>query len=226
MSDLNSLTVLVAGATSTSGEVMARALTGAGARVVAVGRSDDKLAALREAVPGTVTFTADLASEDDVASLTERVHAKVGPIDGLVHLVGGWRGGGGLAGQSEADYRFLENSFTALRFVSRAFDADLQASSRGRVAVVSSTALRRPLAGGANYAAVKAATEAWTRALAHGFTKAARDEGCDLSGAAVIYRVKGLDGLEESLADAVVTAFAGDAADVNDQIIDLTGSQA
>ena len=108
---------------------------------------------------------------------------------------------------------------TYLLFAKRLDDIQLREEAKA-------TALKRPLAGGANYAAVKAATEAWTRALAHSFTKAARDEGRDLSGAAVIYRVKGLDGLEESLADAVVTDFAGDAADVNDQIIDLTGSQA
>ena len=42
-------------------------------------------------------------------------------------------------------------------FRSRALDDDLRASSAGRLAIVSSPAVTRPLAGGANYAAVKAA---------------------------------------------------------------------
>ena len=105
--------------------------------------------------------------------LAERVRDRFGRVDGLIHLVGGWRGGGGLAGQSDEDYRALEVGLTALRHASRAFDADLRASDAGRLAIVSSTAIERPLAAGANYATVKAASEAWTRAVAQGFGKAA-----------------------------------------------------
>ena len=136
--------------------------------------------------------------------------------------MGGWRGGGGLAGQTEADYRFLEVSFTALRNVTRAFDADLRDSDAGRLAIVSSTAVARPLAGGANYAAVKAASEAWVRAVAQGFAKAARDAGEPLRAASVIFRVKELDGLEDTLAGAFLGLFAADAGTINDTIVDLT----
>ncbi|MDN3496178.1 SDR family NAD(P)-dependent oxidoreductase [Planococcus sp. APC 4015] len=152
-----------------------------------------------------------------VSALAERVPA----VDGILHLVGGWRGGGGLAGQSDEDYRALEGSFTALRHVSRAFDADLRASSAGRLAIVSSTAVARPLAGGANYAAVKAASEAWTRAVAQGFAKAARDAGEPLTAASVVFRVKSLDGREQELADAYVALWDSPASGVNDRIIDL-----
>ena len=133
-------------------------------------------------MPGVRLEVCDLTDETAVQDLAERVHDSVGPVDGILHLVGGWRGGGGLAGQSEEDYRFLERSFTALRLVTRAFDADLRASTAARLAIVSSTAVARPLAGGANYAAVKAASEAWTRAVAQGFAKHARDAGADLVG--------------------------------------------
>ena len=157
------------------------------------------------------TELCDLTSEPEVIALAERVRARFGRVDGLIHLVGGWRGGGGLAGQSEEDYRALEAGLTALRHASRAFDADLRASDAGRLAIVSSTAVERPLAGGANYATVKAASEAWTRAVAQGFAKAARDAGAEQSGAAVIFRVKALEGLEETLAASVVALWAQDA---------------
>ena len=96
-------------------------------------------------------------------------------------------GGGGLAGQTEEDYRALEGSFTALRHLSRALDDDLRASPSGRLAIVSSTTVARPLAGGAGYAAVKAASEAWTRAVAQGYAKATREAGEPLRTAAVVF---------------------------------------
>ena len=213
--------VLIAGATSASGLAAARALAGAGARAVAVGRDPEKLDRLAEAVPGVRTEVCDLTDAAAVQSLAERVHETAGRIDGLFHLVGGWRGGGGLSGQTEDDYRFLEGSFTALRHVTRTFDDDLRASAAGRLAIVSSTAVTRPLAGGANYAAVKAASEAWTRAVAHGFAKAARDADEPLRAAAVIFRVKALDGLEDTVADAFVRLWDADAASINDTVITL-----
>ena len=132
------------------------------------------------------------------------------------------RGGGGLAGQTDEDYRFLERSFTALRHVSRAFDADLRASSAARTAIVSSIAVTRPLAGGANYAAVKAASEAWARAVAQGFAKAAKDSGQPLAAASVIFRTKSLDGLEEALAQRFTDLWMTDAAETNGTVVDLT----
>ncbi len=214
--------VLVAGATSASGLAAARALASAGARVVAVGRDQGKLDELAAAVPSVGTEVCDLGDEAAVSALVKRVHAGHGAVDGLLHLVGGWRGGGGLAGQTDADFRALESSFTALRHITRAFDDDLRSSSAGRLAVVSSTAVARPLAGGANYAAVKAATEAWARAVAQGFAKAARDAGTPLAAASVVFRVTALSGLEDALAQRFADLWQAEAAEVNDTIVELT----
>lgn len=218
-SPLDGRVVVIAGATSAAGLATARALAGAGASVVAVGRDPEKLTML-SALDGVQVERCDVTDPADVAELVRRVHGTEGSVDGLVCLVGGWRGGGGLAGQSEEDYRVLESAFTALRVTSRALDEDLRASPAGRLAIVSSTALARPLAGGANYAAVKAASEAWTRAVAQGFTKAARDAGEPLRAAAVVFRAKALDA--DALAAAVVALWDDDTAALNDRIIDLT----
>lgn len=209
--------ILLAGATSAAGAAASRTALSRGATVIAVGRDPEKLATLAPAR----TEVCDLADEDDVAALAQRLHDAGLHPDGVLHLVGGWRGGGGLAGQTDADFRFLEHSLTALRHVSRAFDADLRASDAGRLAMVSSTAVARPLAGGANYAAVKAASEAWARAVAQGFAKDARDAGTPLRAASVVFRVKALDGLAQTLADAYLDLFDADAADVNDRVIEL-----
>lgn len=207
-------TVLLAGATSAAGLAVTRALLDAGARVVATGRSAERLAPLADL--GAETAALDLTDEQAVRDLVESLHGRGVHLDGVLHLVGGWRGGGGLPGQTEEDYRVLEQSFTALRHVSRAADEDLRASPAGRLAIVSSTAVARPLAGGANYAAVKAASESWTRAVAQGWAKAAREADAPLRAAAVVFRVKALAGLEDRLAQEVVRLWSADAAELND----------
>lgn len=214
--------VLLAGGTSTAGRTAARALADAGARVVVVGSNDGRLDDVRAEIPAVATERCDLTAPDAVDALREHVHAAWGRVDGILHLVGGWRGGGGLAGQTDADFAFLSRSFTALRNVSRTFDADLRASGAGRLAIVSSTAVDRPRAGGANYAAVKAASEAWVRAVAQGFATDARDAGRPLTSAATVFRVRALTGLESELAAAFVGLWEDDAGAVNDRTLTLT----
>ena len=211
--------VVIAGATSATGSAAARALIEGGARVVAVGRDAAKLGQLPDAV---ATEVCDLTDESAVSALADRIHETHGRVDGVLHLVGGWRGGGGLAGQTDEDFRLLEGSLTALRHVSRAFYEDLGASEAGRLAVVSSTAVLRPLAGGANYAAVKAATEAWARAVAQGFSKDARDAARELTAASVIFRVNSLAGHEDELAARLVGLWSEPAVNLNDTAVDLT----
>mgnify|MGYP001952076606 FL=1 len=206
-------TVLLAGATSPSGLALARALVDAGARVIATGRSAERLQSLRSI--GAQVEVADATSLEAMTELASRLDT----VDAVIPLVGGWRGGGGLAGQSDDDFRALLPALDAVRATSRAFDGALRASDAGRFAIVSSTAVGRPLAGGANYAAVKAASEAWTRAVAQGFAKAAGDAGEPLRAASVVFRAKALD--PESLAPRVLALWDGDAADLNDQILSL-----
>ncbi len=206
-------TVLLAGATSPSGLALAQALVDAGARVIATGRSAERLESLQ--ATGARIQAADATSLEAMTELASRIDA----VDAVIPLVGGWRGGGGLAGQSDDDFRALLPALDAVRATSRAFDSALRASDAGRFAVVSSTAVGRPLAGGANYAAVKAASEAWTRAVAQGFAKTARDAGEPLRAASVVFRAKALD--PESLVPRVLALWDADAADLNDQIITL-----
>ncbi|MGR0318814.1 SDR family NAD(P)-dependent oxidoreductase [Agromyces sp. ZXT2-3] len=219
MNTLQDKVIVIAGATSASGRAVARALVEGGATVVVVGTHQGRLDELEVEIPGVVGERADLTDGDDVLELAMRVHAKVGDIDGLVHLVGGWRGGGGIPGQTEEDYRLLERSLTSLRHASRVFWDDLVASSAGRVAIVSSTTVEKPTAGGANYTAIKAASESWMRSLADGFAKA------EAPAAAVTFRVKALAGLEQRLADEVVALWSTDAAvpELNGRITTLAG---
>ncbi|MGB3730477.1 SDR family NAD(P)-dependent oxidoreductase [Microbacterium sp.] len=207
-------TILVAGATSAAGLAVTRALIDAGAAVIATGRSAERLAPLSDA--GARVEVADATKQTDMADLS----ARAGAVDGVIPLVGGWRGGGGLAGQSDEDFAALLPALQAVRVTSRAFDEQLKASDAGRFAIVSSTAVLKPLAGGANYATVKAAAETWARAVAQGYAKAARDAGAALSTASVVLRAEG--GLDaDSLARAVVGLWDAPASELNASVIDL-----
>ena len=205
-------TVLIAGATSTAGLAVAAVLADAGAHVVAVGSNLARLQSVRAAAPQAALYECDLTDFGAVTALA----SAIGPIDGLIHLVGGWRGGGGLAGQTDEDWDFLHaHVVTTLRNTTRAFNAHLLASPAGRLAIVSSVSVDRPAAGGANYAAAKSAAETWVRAVGQGFAKAGD------TAAAVIFVVRSLDGLETELATHVTGLWDEAAASVNNSRVVL-----
>ncbi|WP_115788135.1 SDR family oxidoreductase [Arthrobacter silvisoli] len=237
-----SLNVLVTGGSSASGVAVARALAFAGHRVFTVGSDRGRItAAAEEAGDGVTPLVCDLASLDAVRELAAEVHAAAGPVDGIIHLVGGWRGATGIEDQPDEDWDVLSTgSVTTLRNVSRVFYRDLADSPAGRLAIVSSTAVSAPTAAAATYAAAKAAAEAWTFAVADGFRREqsdAKSDPVEQHSAAVVFVVKALldAGMRlaqperkfpgytdvEELAAAAVGLFKQPAADVNGQRIRL-----
>ena len=100
------------------------------------------------------------------AALLERF----GRVDGLLHLVGGWRGGRPLHEAPLADWDLLhELLIRTVQHTTRAFHDALLAGSHGRFVLVSAKQAQAPSNANAAYAAAKAAAEAWTLALADGF---------------------------------------------------------
>ncbi|GAA4658220.1 SDR family NAD(P)-dependent oxidoreductase [Arthrobacter cryoconiti] len=181
--------VVIAGGSSAAGVAVAQALVSAGFRVATVGSDAGRIKAAADQTGGALPFTCDLADPESVASLAEQIHHDHGTVDGLIHLVGGWRGGKGLAAQTDADWDFLHHSvLTTLRNTTRTFYADIAASPVGRIAIVSSTSVTAPTLGNANYAAIKAAAETWVQALASGLA----GETTENTAAAVVLVVKAL----------------------------------
>jgi NADP-dependent 3-hydroxy acid dehydrogenase YdfG len=169
---LTGLSIVVAGAGSPSGIAMAREFSGRGAQVIAVGSNADRLQRALGHLDGVDKRVCDLADASAVTALAAALEAETGGVDGLVHLVGGWRGAQGITTQSDEDYSFLHDSvFRTLFNTSRAFYTQLARSPQGRLAAVSATAVDAPTAGSASYAAVKASVETWLRAVADGFTR-------------------------------------------------------
>ncbi|MFP3579392.1 SDR family NAD(P)-dependent oxidoreductase [Arthrobacter sp. SIMBA_036] len=191
---MTAFTVLVTGGSSASGIAVARAMAAAGHRVITVGSDEARIkAAAAEAGAAVTPLVCDLASLDSVRDLASAIaNLGVQGIDGVMHLVGGWRGAKGIEDQTDEDWEALERgAVTTLRNVSRVFYGQLEASAHGRFAMVSSTTVSAPTAA-ASYVAAKAAAEAWTLAVADGFRRAQEAGTADGGSAAVIFVVKAL----------------------------------
>jgi len=154
--------IAVAGAGGGLGPHVVRALAAAGAWVAATDRAEGPLEAVRE-VAGDARV-ADLASDEGAQAWARAL----GPVDGLLHLVGGWRGGPVIEDTDLADLELLERLlFHTVVHTTRAFAPMLKAAGeRGRFALVSSSVAGAPTAGNAAYSATKVAAEAWTLTLA------------------------------------------------------------
>lgn len=205
MSVLREAVVAVAGAGGGAGPALARRLADAGA-LVAVADADlaraQRVADDVTAAGGRAEAVAvDLLDADATTAWASDLTDRHGHVDGLVHLVGGWRGGTPLALAGLDDWEALEPPL--VRTVARtaqAFHDVLLASSAGRFALVSSREATKPNQTNAAYAAAKAAAETWTLALADAFSSS--------SAAATIIVVKALltPAMREAKPDA---AFSG-----------------
>jgi len=193
--------VLIAGATSASGIACAQALHTAGAQVLAVGSNQARLDERLGFTEGR--YECDLTDFETVQDLARLIHTNHGPIDALIHLVGGWRGGKSIVGQSDEDWDFLHRSVMGtLRNTTRAFVDDLISSTSGRLAIVSAEAVTNPTPSNANYGAIKAAAEHWVNAVARLFSKNAPNA------AAISWVVKALSEQSPDLAPSGHTSVS------------------
>jgi 3-oxoacyl-[acyl-carrier protein] reductase len=205
--------VVVTGATGAAGRAVCARLKRDGVTVAAVGRDAERLAE----VPAASRHAHDLTDLDEARRLAEDVRREHGRIDGLVHLVGGWRGG-----SAPDDWDRLEPQLlTSLRFATLAFHDDLSAAEAGRLVIIGSTSVAAPTWSNANYATLKAAAETWVSAVASGWRKAGKT-------AAVTFVVKSLgDGGTplDVVADAVAGVWDRPAAHINGSRISLIPSE-
>src|SRR5262249_12194153 len=149
-------------------------LAEAGAIVAGTDGSEETLAALAEnlGLPDERWDgrPVDLLDEEATRGWCAALNERFGRVDGLAHLVGGWRGGQPLHEAPLSDWALLHDLLVrTVQHTSRAFHDALLASEHGRFVLVSSKQARAPTDPNAAYAAAKAAAEAWTLALAEGF---------------------------------------------------------
>ncbi|MFC9249112.1 SDR family NAD(P)-dependent oxidoreductase [Streptomyces sp. NPDC057136] len=213
-SALEGAVIAVAGAAGPAGRATLLRLAEAGAIVVASDANPERLAEAVDAaryahggatVTGDTVDLLDLAAARDWAEKTEK---EFGRIDGLVHLVGGWRGSPTFAETDLADWDLLEKLLIrTVQSTSLAFQQGLQRSDRGRYLLISAAGASAPTAGNAAYSASKAAAEAWTLALADAFRKAGGDDGPKTAAAILVVKALVHDAMRAERPNAKFAGF-------------------
>ena len=174
MRDLDGRVIAIAGAGGGLGPVVAKRLADAGASLSLADRSQEIADGVAASLgvpddridPRAVDLLDESQANDWAASTAERF----GHVDGLLHLVGGYRGGDPIDSFDLTDYEFLHGLLVrTLQLTTRAFHASLIQSDHGRFVLVSAAAAQNPLNTNAAYASAKAGAEAWTLALADSF---------------------------------------------------------
>src|SRR5690349_13113715 len=111
VTELDDHVVVVTGATGPAGRAVVSRLTGAGAHVIGSGTNPDRLDALSESLgPAAERFrgsVVDLREEAATRDWAENTRSTYGRIDGLIHLVGGWRGHPSFPATSMTDVDWL-----------------------------------------------------------------------------------------------------------------------
>ncbi|MFJ6718110.1 MULTISPECIES: SDR family oxidoreductase [unclassified Streptomyces] len=240
---LQGAVVAVAGAGGPAGRAALLRLAEAGATVVA---SDADPARLAEAVDaaryahGGATVIGDTVDLLDLAATkawAERIEKDFGHVDGLVHLVGGWRGSTSFTETDLADWDFLEKLLIrTVAHTSIAFHDGLLRSDRGRYVLISQSGAHKPVANNAAYNAGKAAAEAWTLAMADSYRKAGGEDGPQAAAAILVIKALVHDAMRaerpnakfagftdvKELAEAIAGVWDRPASDVNGQRLWLT----
>jgi NAD(P)-dependent dehydrogenase (short-subunit alcohol dehydrogenase family) len=175
MNELDGRVIAIAGAGGGLGPTVAKRCADAGASLSLADRSQEVADGIKEDLglpddrvdASAVDLLDENAANDWAAALTERF----GRVDGLLHLVGGYRGGDPIESFDLSDWAFLHDLLIrTVQLSSRAFHSALTSSGRGRFVLVSAAAAQNPEATNAAYASAKAAAEAWTLSLADSFT--------------------------------------------------------
>jgi NAD(P)-dependent dehydrogenase (short-subunit alcohol dehydrogenase family) len=240
---LSGAVVAVAGAGGPAGRAALLRLAEAGAIVVGADNDPERLAEAVDAArygAGGATVTGepvDLLDLDSTRDWAQRVEKEFGRIDGVVHLVGGWRGSETFIKTSLDDWDFLELLLVkTVQHTSLAFFEALQRSDRGRYVLISASGATKPTAGNAAYAAAKAAAEAWTLALADAFRKAGGAQGPTSAAAILVVKALVHDAMRadrpnakfagftdvKDLAEAIAGVWEKSAQEVNGQRLWLT----
>ncbi|MBT2368153.1 SDR family NAD(P)-dependent oxidoreductase [Streptomyces sp. ISL-10] len=240
---LEGAVVAVAGAAGPAGRATLLRLAEAGATVVASDADAERLAqavdAARYAHGGATVIgdTVDLLDLNAAKEWADKTEKEFGRVDGLVHLVGGWRGSAGFTDTDPADWALLEKLLIrTVQHTSLAFHDGLLRSDRGRYVLISAAGATKPTAGNAAYAAAKAAAEAWTLAVADSFRKAGGDQGPAAAAAILVVKALVHDAMRaerpnakfagftdvSELADAIAAVWDRPAEELNGQRLWLT----
>jgi 3-oxoacyl-[acyl-carrier protein] reductase len=167
MFDLNGKHALVTGASGGIGGAIARALHGAGAKVVLAGRRAEPLQALKaELGDRAAVVTGDLGELDKVDTLFKDAETAYGQLDILVNNAGFTRDGLAMRMKDEDWQKVLDVDLTAGFRLIRASLRGMMKRRWGRIIGITSIVGVTGNPGQANYAAAKAGMIGMSKSLA------------------------------------------------------------
>lgn len=218
--------VAITGATGRLGRVVSARFAEAGARLALLARSEEKVAALASELPGGserhAGFAVDLGSEVSAAAAAAAVRERLGSVDVLLHLVGGYAGGTPfIDGNDDEWHHLLDLNLWPTVHAVRAFLPDIIAAEHGRIVTVSAFVAGTPTPKHAAYAATKAAVEALTISVARDLA------GTTATANVIVLRSIGdekpTDTRPQEIAAALLWLSSPEAGATNGQRIPLTG---
>ena len=153
------MNVLITGANGGLATAVCQEFIGSGAKVIGVARAWN-------AAPPFATISADVSTADGCESMVKQA-LEHGPLDALVHLVGGFAGGSGVAETSDETWdKMISINLRAAFCCIRATLKPMQAAGRGRIVAVGTRMAVEPSPNFTAYAVSKAALVALVKNVA------------------------------------------------------------
>lgn len=150
-------TVLITGGSGALGKAVTRRFVEAGHRVAVTRRVAAEIEGLSDLTDRLTLVDADVTDEASVQSAVDKVSGRLGHIEVLTHLVGGWKGGEPVQEHSlETWDRMLGLNLRSAFLFCRAVLPAMQEGGWGRIVLVSARAAHSGRAGQAGYAVAKA----------------------------------------------------------------------
>lgn len=152
------MNILITGANGTLGTAVSQAFLAAGATVIGVAR-------VWKQPPPFLAVCADVATREGCDEMVQRA-LEHGPVDALIHLVGGYEGGSVAETSDETWDRMMDVNLRTAFCAMRAALKPMRAAGRGRIVAVGSRAAVEPSPGMSAYAVSKAALVALVKNVA------------------------------------------------------------
>jgi NAD(P)-dependent dehydrogenase (short-subunit alcohol dehydrogenase family) len=168
--DLKGRTAVITGGSRGLGEAMAKALAGAGAQIALVARDHTRLERVRDDIASqggaAEVFIADVTREDEVATVTEEIKARLGRPRILINNAG-INVRKDLVDFTLDEFRgVIDASLISTFLMCRAFVPGMKGSGYGRILNMTSIMSHVSIAGRTAYSSAKAALLGLTKALA------------------------------------------------------------
>jgi NAD(P)-dependent dehydrogenase (short-subunit alcohol dehydrogenase family) len=160
-------TILITGGTGALGTTVTRRLLEEGHHVVVTRLEAEEAQATRDVSSSLMSIRADVTDPTSIQEAVDHARSHLGPIDGLVHLVGAWMGGAATHEHDVSDWnRMLAVNLTSAFLCSRAALPGMIERDQGRIVFVSSRTAHLARAGQVGYAVAKAGVEVLAQTIA------------------------------------------------------------